>query len=387
MIPEPGPALFSGPNAGHAVQIIDNLELGGAQRLLVTLAGQYSAENPLPVLSLKGGKAPFRRILLTAGAEVTMLPGLKLWHPWSIPRLVRQLRARPEPVVHIHLTYATILGTIAARFAGKRVVVSLHNARTVAGLGLRARVLRGLETFCLRNMTDRVVFVGANVERANRCRIGRTPGTVVLNVIPAPTTPNPADRGAVRESLGAGPEDVVVIATGRLSRQKDPLMLVRAFAAAHGRQNRLILWLLGDGQLRAEAEALASALMPAENPARPCIHFLGPRDDVQRLLPAADIYALSSQWEGLPVALLEAMAAGRSIVCTRVGDIPEFLPEDAALMVQPGDVDSFSDALVRLARDQELRDALARRAAEAARPHCDVAGWRKTLERIYADLA
>jgi glycosyltransferase involved in cell wall biosynthesis len=387
MIPEPGSALLPGPTVGHALQIIDNLELGGAQRLLATLAGEYAAENPLPVLSLKGGEAPFQPILETAGAKVMMLPGLKLWHPWSIPRLVRHLRGRPEPVVHIHLTYATILGSIAARLAGKRVVVSLHNARTVAGQSLRARVLRGLETFCLRHMTDRVIFVGANVERANRARIGRTPGTVVLNVIPAPGSLDPADRRAIREGLGAGPEHVVVIATGRLSRQKDPLMLVRAFAAAQGQLDRLRLWVVGDGPLRPEVEALASELLQADDPAQPRIRFLGPRDDVQRLLPAADIYALSSQYEGLPVALLEAMAAGRGIVCTRVGDIPEFLPEDAALMVQPGDADGFADALVRLGGDPALREALARRACEAARPHCDVAGWRKTLERIYADLA
>lgn len=384
---EPNPSRRADPNADLAVQIIDNLELGGAQRLLATLAGQYRAERGLPVLALMDGKAPFGPILQSMGARVIVLTGLKLWHPMSIPRLVRALRGRAEPVVHIHLTYATILGTPAARLAGKRVVVSLHNAQTVSGTSLRARVLRGLETFCLRQFTDHVIYVGANVERANSARIGRTPGTVVRNVIPPPPALAPADRVLIRRGLGADPGDIVVIATGRLSRQKDPLLLVRAFAAARERIGNLVLWVVGDGPLRREAEALAAQLLPPDNSGRSPIRFLGPRDDVERLLPAADIYALSSLWEGLPVALLEAMAAGRGIVCTRVGDIPALLPENAALMVSPGDEAGFAAALAHLAEYPALSEALGAQALKTAEPYCDVAGWRETLERIYAELA
>lgn len=387
MTPDPNPDIPAEAPAVLALQVIDNLELGGAQRLLATLAGQYSRGQGLQVVSLMEGPAPFRTMLRSMGAEVTTLDNLKLWHPMSVPRLVRELRGRREAVVHVHLTYATILGVPAARLVGKRVVVSLHNAQTVDGNSLRARILRGLEDFCLRHLADRVVFVGANVERANRSRIGRTPGIVVPNVIPRPKPLPPADRASIRQGLGVGPEDVAVIATGRLSEQKDPFLLVRAFAAAQARAGNLVLWVVGDGALRAGVEALARDLLPAEDPVRPRIRFLGARDDVQRLLPAADIYALSSRWEGLPVALLEAMAAGLGIVCTRVGDIPELLPEDAALMVQREDEAGFAAALAKLAADKALREGLARRALQAAGPHCDVAGWQRTLERIYAELA
>jgi glycosyltransferase involved in cell wall biosynthesis len=383
---EPDPPPPSARLRCDALQIIDNLELGGAQRLLSTLAGQYRHPSGLVVLSLTGGEAPFGAILQAAGAQVAVLPGLKLWNPMSLPRLVRALRARAEPVVHIHLTYATILGAPAARLAGKRVVVSLHNALTVAGNSLRAKVLRWLETLCLRHFTDRVIFVGTNVARTNRDRIGRTPGIVVQNVIAAPEPLDAMDRAAIRSGLGASAAEIVVIATGRLSAQKDPVMLIRAFAAAHVRQGRLRLWVVGDGPLRADCEALAVTLFPAAAPKERPVQFLGPRDDVQRLLPAADIFALSSQWEGLPVALLEAMAAGKGIVCTRVGDIPEFLPDSAALIVEPGRTDDFADALTRLAEDPALRVKLAKHVWDAAQPHCDVAGWRKTLETIYAEL-
>ena len=386
MTPTPRPSRTSALRDVPAVQIIDNLELGGAQRLLATLAGQYQSQPGLAVLSLTGGKAPFRAILDALGADVTMLPGLKLWHPLSIPRLFRTLRGRSERVVHIHLTYATILGALSARMAGKGVVVSLHNAETVPGTSLRAKVLRGLETFCLRHFTDRVIFVGANVERANRSRLGRTPGILVPNVIPAPPAVEPSDRARIRRSFGAGPEETVVIATGRLSTQKDPLVLVRAFAAARQSVPNLALWVVGDGPLRAEVEALAAQLLPTKDRARPPIQFLGARDDVHRLLPAADIYALSSQWEGLPVALLEAMAAGPAIVCTNVGDIPELLPVGAALFVEPGDEAGFADALARLAQDPSLRRALSAEALKAVGPFCDVVGWQRTLEGIYAEL-
>jgi glycosyltransferase involved in cell wall biosynthesis len=386
-MPKPETASLTVPEDVPAVQIIDNLGLGGAQRLLETLASQYPKGRGLPIYSLSGGETPFCNGLRSLGARITLLADLRLWHPLSLPRLVRELRRTPEPVVHIHLTYATILGAPAARLAGKRVVVSLHNAQTVAGERLRAKVLRGLETLCLRRFTDCVVFVGANVERANRTRIGRTPGIVVANVIPAPSELPAAEREAIRREFGAGPEDLVVIATGRLSPQKDPLLLIRAFAAAQARAGNLYLWMVGDGPFRAEAEALAAELLPATDGAKARVRFLGMRDDVRRLLPAADIYALSSLWEGLPVALLEAMAAGLAIACTRVGDIPDFLPQDAALLVQAGDPAGFAAALERLATNPALRHGLAARALEAARPHCDVAGWHRTLQGIYADLA
>jgi len=387
MTPEQDPAKPSTPGAVVALQIIDNLELGGAQRLLATLASQYPAEQGLPILSLDDGEPPFLPILQAAGARVAMLAGLKLWHPLSIPRLVWVLRGRAEHVIHIHLTYATILGAPAARIAGKRVAISLHNAQTVAGTSLRAKVLRGLETFCLRHFADRIIFVGANVERANHARIGGTPGITVPNVIPKPPVLDPVDRALIRQVNGAGPKDVVVITTGRLSPQKDPLLLIRAFAAAQGKVENLVLWVVGDGALRREVEALAASLLPSGNPTKARIRFLGARDDVPRLLPAADIFALSSLWEGLPVALLEAMAAGLSIACTRVGDIPEFLPEDAALMVQPGDETGFAGALTRLAEDSALRQTLGAQALNAVAAHCDVVGWKKTLEQIYAELA
>lgn len=386
-MPEPDLADLTATGDARALQIIDNLGLGGAQRLLATLATRYPPPQGLSVLSLSGTETAFSAGLRALGARITLLPGLRLWHPLSLPRLVRALRRAPERVVHIHLTYATILGAPAARLAGKKVVVSLHNARTVDGTGLRARVLRGLETLCLRRFADRVVFVGKNVERANRARIGRTPGVVVSNVIPAPPALSAGERDTLRRSLGAGSTDLVVIAAGRLSPQKNPLLLIRAFAAARTRAHagNLVLWMVGDGALRAEAEALAEELLPAGSKSR--IRFLGMRDDVQRLMPAADIYALSSLWEGLPVALLEAMAAGLAIVSTKVGDIPEFLPEDAALLVSPGDGAGFTAALARLAEDAALRRALAARALEAAQPHCDVAGWHRALQAIYAGLA
>ena len=362
-----------------AIQIIDNLELGGAQRLLVTFAGELPEGQTLQVISLGRRGGPFEPILKAEGARITRIGDLHLWDPRSIPRLVLALRKQTARVVHIHLTYATILGAPAARLTGRRVVVSLHNAQTVASGSFRARVLRRLEEFCLRHFTDVVVFVGANVERANRARIGRTTGIMIPNVIPKPRPLSGPDRDRIRAELGVRVGDLVVIAAGRLSPQKNPLLLIRAFAAAREKVGTLVLWMVGDGPLRAEAEALARKLVPEGR-----IRFLGPRDDVDRLMPAADIYALSSLWEGLPVALMEAMASGLPVVCTEVGDIPGVLTAEDALLLPPGDEAAFRDALVNLGQDGALRQALAARALAAAQPHCDTEAWRAQLERVYS---
>ena len=359
------------------VQIIDNLELGGAQRLLVTLAGSGGESRDLRVMSLHRG-GPFGALLEAEGAQVTELAGIRIWNPLSIPRIAAALRRAGARCVHVHLTYATILAAPAARLAGARVVVSLHNSDTVGPGSLRARLLGWLEAMSLRHFTDHVIFVGDNVERANRARLGRTPGVTVRNVIAPPKRLDPGERAQLRAELGAGEEDVVIIAAGRISEQKDPLLLIRAFAAAQARLGRLRLWVVGDGDMRPEAERLARALGQEGR-----IVFAGMRTDVHRLFGAADVFALSSLWEGLPVALLEAMAAGLPVVSTDVGDIPHVLGAADAVLVPAGNETAFADALERVGADAAVRAVLAARAAEAARPHVDVAAWRARLERIY----
>src|SRR5690606_29536186 len=117
----------------------------------------------------------------------------------------------------------------------------------------------------------------------------------------------------------------------RLNPQKDHLSLLSAFAQVHASFPSAVLWIAGDGALRARLEEAAEVLGIKER-----VSFLGRRDDAPELIEAADIFVLSSAWEGLPVALIEAMARGPPPVATSVGDVPRIITnEENGLLVEP----------------------------------------------------
>jgi glycosyltransferase involved in cell wall biosynthesis len=285
--------------------------------------------------------------------------------------------------VHIHLTYATILAAPIARLQGKRVVVSLHNTHTARGssggwAGLRGKVLRLLETASLSLFVDHVVFVGDKVAAANLRRIGRVPATTVRNVIAPPKAFDAASRAATRAALGAGEGEVVVIATGRLSKQKDPLGLLRAFSLVQREAPDARLWLVGDGPLRGDVEALCDDLDLCRS-----VRIFGERGDVADLLEAADIFVLASAWEGLPLGLLEALAHGLPVVATEVGDVPQVVTAEMGMLTAVRQPEALASALTYLATHPGRRQSLGVSARRGAAAFADVAAWYCQLQALY----
>jgi glycosyltransferase involved in cell wall biosynthesis len=379
-----GTVAARGPDEPVVLQIIDNLSLGGAQRLLITLARHVAAQSSLRVLALSDDDTPMRAELTAAGARLTEMRNVRLWSVPSWWRVWRAIRQSGADVVHVHLTYATILAAPIARLQGKRVIVSLHNADTARGAGgrrrLRHAVLHWLEDFSLRHCTDHVIFVGENVARSNRARIGRTPGTMIRNVIAAPDPVAAENRAATRAAMGADEGDVVLISTGRLMPQKDPAGLLHAFALVAGQTPQARLWMVGTGPMQDEIAALRDALGLRDR-----ILLTGERGDVARLLAAADAFVLSSAWEGLPLGLLEAMAQGLPVVSTDVGDVAHVLPARAGGLVPPGRPDLLARALLPLLSDATVRRDCGSAALAAARDFTDVAGWYRQLRHLYGN--
>lgn len=168
----------------------------------------------------------------------------------------------------------------------------------------------------------------------------------------------PEVREAVRQELGIAPEDTALIFTGRLELMKRIDVLLSAFAAQRSAFPNTRLLIVGEGVLKSElmAQAQRSNIMDR-------VHWLGFRQDVPRLLAAADIYVQSSNNEGLSLSILEAMAAGKTIISTDVGAAREVLEHDiTALIVPPDDANAFSNALHTVLADSEKAGALARNA-------------------------
>ena len=146
---------------------------------------------------------------------------------------------------------------------------------------------------------------------------------------------------------------------GRLAEQKDFASLIDAARQWTDLDPVPLLAIAGSGPL---AESLAERAAPLG----PEVRFLGPRPDVPVLLAAADVFVLPSRWEGQPLILQEALAAGCPIVASRAGGIPDLTGEDAALLVPPGDVDALAAAIRRVLTDRGLAQRLAAAARERA---------------------
>jgi glycosyltransferase involved in cell wall biosynthesis len=272
--------------------------------------------------------------------------------------LVRTLRRRGVEVVHSHDFTMAVYGAAAAALLGRPHVITMHGGRYFAGRWRRRAALRWATA---RSAGAVAVSAALQADLATVLRVPRATFRVVHNGI----RPGVGSPEGVRRQLGIGAEAPLIVAIGNLYPVKGHLVLLQAMRAL--RENPLFadchVVIAGRGEEEAGLRAYAVAQGLA-----PYVHLLGYRDDVADLLAAADVLALPSLSEGVPLALLEAMFAGTGIVASAVGGVPEVVTsEREALLVPPGDPGSLATALARLLQDRALR----RRLGDAARQRAE----------------
>lgn len=189
------------------------------------------------------------------------------------------------------------------------------------------------------------------------------------------------ERADVRRELGVADDAILVITVANLRRTKDYPNLVRAARLAVGAEPRLRFVAVGQGPLAEDVAALVR-----EAGLESSFTLLGLRRDVPDLLAAADIFALASAHEGLPVAVMESFALGLPVVSTAVGGVPEVVvPGENGDLVAPGDPQALADAIVRLAQDPGLRSAMSS-AARTTSARFDIRAAVAEQERVYTEL-
>lgn len=367
----------------RVLSLVNDWQPGGAQRVAVAQAmalDRTRYESELVSLEIvPGGRA----------AEPAQVAGLKT-HRLRAPgeslataawRLAQLLRHDPPAVLHTHLAAAGIVGRALARATGRqapRLVATLHNASDFEER--RETWLRRLDRRTLA-ACPRIVCVSAAVQEAfARARPGLAERTVVVHngIDVLAFRPDPAARAETRSALGYAPAHVVLGAVARLERRKGLDFLLEVGAIACARVPGLRLLLVGDGPERAELEARASAPALLGR-----VTFVGAREDVRPYLAAMDLFAAPSRSEGLGVALIEALAAGRPVLGANVGGIPEIVEDGVCGRLLPGgDLEAWALAIVALAGDPAERARLAA-AAPLRAAAFTLAGSAQHLAAVY----
>jgi glycosyltransferase involved in cell wall biosynthesis len=294
---------------------------------------------------------------------------------WGCALGLRDLLAhRKVDVVHGHEFTMAVYGAAAARMLHKPYVITMHGGQTVTKALRRRIALR----WAFRRSRG-TVAVSDQMGRFMESELGLRRGFIrtVRNGI----TPRLGVGDRVRAELGLQPGEVLLVAVGNLYPIKGHRVLLDALKRME--ENGVRGWraaIAGRGQELEPLQQLARSHGITDR-----LHLLGYREDVPDLLAAADIFVMPSIWEGLPLALLEAMFSGKAIVATAVSGIPEAIASgEHGLLVPPSDPAALADALARLARDPELRRRLGAAARARAVAEFTVERMADEYERLYA---
>jgi glycosyltransferase involved in cell wall biosynthesis len=369
----------------QVIHLIDDLRVGGAQRLLLTFATEAMKRGVRTgVISLTEDlHVSIASQLRIAGVEVMSCPSESKRELLDVPRLlrlIRLIRQSSAAVIHTHLTYSNILGTIAGRIAGKPVVNSFHGLPSTAR---GSSVMNLVEYRVLDLFSNGIVAVGDVVTQRHQPFLRRQTILTVPSAVHPVAAITEEQRRKHRVELIGDDQRILILSLGRLTEEKGYLDLMRAFKIILGRVPSCALVIIGDDR-GPHAELIKDELLRLDLKGH--VYLLRPRDQVHELLGAADIYICSSHSEGLPLSLLEAMSAGLPVIATRVGAIPDVIDESNGLLVPSQDVHALAGALETFIHSPNRRRLLADGAQKTIATSFDVGIWFNRLMAIYDDI-
>ena len=358
------------------LHLISGLEIGGAEKMLLWAARQHDrGVVRLCVVSLMSGGSLASEIR-REGVEVLELAQRRgRLSPGAFLKLVKAARSFGPRFIQGHLFHSNILARLIAPLVpGASALTTRHNETDS-----KTRVFLYALTSCLNAGT--IVYSDAVMKHVKRDNLADRPLRLVPYGIDLPEQTD--DRAAIRAELGIAPGAFVWITVGRLTRQKGYEILVDVFQRLlSSRGEGTILVIVGNGE---EKDALKGQV--SEVGLAGSVIFTGPRHDVPSLLSAADGYVLSSLWEGGPLVVLEAMAAGLPVVATRVGDVENMVQEGVTgITADPSDPEGLAQAMEDM---MDLDGEAVNWGREGRQRVSDMFNFETTqkhVERIYLDI-
>ena len=352
--------------------LIKGLGLGGAERLLTGALPYLDRELfDYQVGYFLPWKDAFVPEFERQGIPVTCFGAGRPGGLRSLGAVRRCLRESRVDVLHAHLPWASIVGRLAARRC--RVPAVLY---TEHGCWGRLNPFTRLFNRLTLGWNDLTIAVSDEVRASMRGVNGQAVKTITNGIDCRGLMATPDERDGVCAEFGIREDDFLVVNVANLTPVKNHELLIRAFASLVRRSPNASLVLVG--QLRETTESVRQLV--AELGLQERVVITGPRTDVPRIVKAADVFAMSSRSEGLPVSLLEAMALARPVVCTQVGGIPGVVTDGMeGFLVPPDEPDAMSERLACL-RDHATRHRMGKAGREKVEAEYDISVMVRKVE-------
>jgi glycosyltransferase involved in cell wall biosynthesis len=372
------PANLEGVPEGRPrlLYVVTLAEVGGAQSYVRDLLTAAKEEYDVTVAA--HGSGPLRDAAGALGVPFVELRHVRraispVQDPLGLLELIRLFRRVRPNVVHLNSSKVGILGRIAARIARVPVCVFTAHGWAFSAAGSRTGDMYRRADRLVRPLATAIICVCDADRRAGLAAgtCGEQQTVVIHNAVDVGPAP---ERGAPK------PGAMEIVGVGRLAEQKDFATLISAVAELPAGTARLRV--LGEGPLRASLEAQIATLGLTD-----AVELVGEVSDVRSQLERADVFALTSRWEGLPLSVLEAMAAGLPVVASSIDGVPEAVVDgETGFLTPPGEPQEVAAVLTRLAAEPELRTRLGQAARRRAEERFSLPRWRAAHLDLYREL-
>lgn len=370
------PAVSNRIMKNTVVHVIDRLPPDGAERLIAeVIKNRCNALNYRVLCLVEGGELVAE--IEAAGVPVDILGKKGKIDLSLIPRIKAYLDTHQAAVVHTHLFTADMWARIAAKWASVPCIVSTaHSVNSWKG------PVHKVIDWLLAVTTDRVIACSATVETSLRDQ--RIPAKKILTVANGIDLARIANEPAVDLSAHRlKPDAPIYCVVGRLNEAKGHSDLLKALAIYRDEGEDFSCVFVGEGELQGDIEAQIAQLDLADR-----VKLLGWHPSAIGFIKSADVLLMPSRWEGLPMTLLESMAAGTPVIATAVGGIPDVVTHARTGMLYPvGDEQALVAALRRLQFEPGLASAIAEAAELHAKQNYSAEKVARDYEALYAQTA
>jgi glycosyltransferase involved in cell wall biosynthesis len=373
--------------------IINHLAIGGATNVALDIASYFNNHSEFDVRLLTGPVSPERSDITymadNLGITTLELPSLinqinPIMNAKAVADIRKIIYKGNCDIVHTHTKIAGVVGRIAARTAKPCAIIHhVHGWGSEEGLSPVVRLLHlGLERLCAK-FTDRIVVVTrSDLQKGLSNHIGREDKyALIYNGIDLEKFRQTVDEQQMRSELGLEPHTKLVGMVGRLEDQKNPFDFIRAASEVHKNYKNVQFLMVGGGPLQSECELLIKKLNLEGK-----FFLLGFRNDVEKIISILTMTTLSSLWEGLPIAFLESMSAGKPIVANNVGGAEDVVIDgETGFLVTPHQPSEMADRILLLLNNDELCKEM----GQIAQQRSDIFSKKrmiKQVESLYKEL-